>query len=138
MNKILPNSAEARDVAYHFHGYTNARAHEENGPVIMETGKGVRVFDNNGKSYIEAMAGLWSVAVGFDEDRLADAAYQQMCKLPFYHNFSHKSHGPVVDLAEKLISMAPVPMSKVFFTNSGSEANDTIIKLVWYLSLIHI
>lgn len=134
MKKILPNSAEARDVAYHFHGYTNARAHEENGPVIMETGKGVRVFDNNGKSYIEAMAGLWSVAVGFDEDRLADAAYQQMRKLPFYHNFSHKSHGPVVDLAEKLISMAPVPMSKVFFTNSGSEANDTIIKLVWYRS----
>ncbi|QFT81945.1 Taurine--pyruvate aminotransferase [Roseovarius sp. THAF27] len=134
MNKMLPNSAEARDVAYHFHAYTNARAHEKNGPVIMETGKGVRVFDNNGKSYIEAMAGLWSAAVGFDEERLADAAYQQMRKLPFYHNFSHKSHGPVVDLAEKLISMAPVPMSKAFFTNSGSEANDTIIKLVWYRS----
>ncbi|MCX7561001.1 aspartate aminotransferase family protein [Sulfitobacter sp. F26204] len=131
---ILPNSFEARDVAYHFHGYTNARTHEAKGPMVIETGKGIRVFDNTGKSYIEAMAGLWSVAVGFDEQRLVDAAAQQMAKLPFYHNFSHKSHGPAIDLAERLIGIAPVPMSKVFYTNSGSEANDTILKMLWYRS----
>ncbi|WP_417476220.1 aspartate aminotransferase family protein [Leisingera sp.] len=129
---LIGNSAEARDIAHHFHGYTNARAHEQQGPVIIEHGEGVRVFDNTGKAYIEAMAGLWSVAVGFDEKRLADAAYAQMRKLPYYHNFSHKSHGPAIDLAERLISIAPVPMSKVFYTNSGSEANDTILKMLWY------
>lgn len=131
---MRPNSDEARDVAYHFHGYTNARAHEQRGPIIVDRGQGIYVFDSNGNRYIEGMAGLWSVALGFNEKRLMDAAYAQMKKLPFYHTFSHRTHGPVIDLAEKLIQMAPAPMSKVFFTNSGSEANDTIVKMIWYRS----
>ena len=131
---LRPNSDEARDIAYHFHGYTNARAHEEQGPLIMDRGDGIYVFDTSGKRYIEGMAGLWSVAVGFHERRLIDAATLQMQKLPYYHNFAHRSHGPAIDLAEKLIELAPVPMSKVFFTNSGSEANDTILKMLWYRS----
>ena len=131
---LRPNSPEARDAAYHMHSYTNARALEKDGPMIIESGEGIRVTDSNGKSYIEGMAGLWSVAVGFNESRLVDAAADQMRKLPYYHNFTARSHGPVIDLAEKLIGMAPVPMSKVFFTNSGSEANDTIVKLIWYRS----
>ena len=129
-----PNSAEARDIRYHLHSYTNARKHEEVGPLIIEKGDGVYVEDASGKRYIEAMAGLWSVAVGFSEQRLVDAAIRQMKKLPFYHNFTHKGHSPAVDLAEKLVSIAPVPMSKAFFTNSGSEANDTAMKMVWYRS----
>jgi 4-aminobutyrate--pyruvate transaminase len=132
--ELRPNSIEARDVAYHMHGYTNARVHEENGPLVIDRGDGVHVYDNNGKRYIEGMSGLWSVAVGFNEKRLIDAAHRQMQQLPFYHNFSHRSHGPAIDLAEKLIGMAPVPMSKVFYTNSGSEANDTILKMIWYRS----
>lgn len=131
---LRPNSDEARDIAYHFHSYTNARAHEEQGPLIMDRGEGVYVFDTQGNRYIEGMSGLWSVAVGFHEQRLIDAATRQMQKLPYYHNFAHRSHGPAIDLAEKLISLAPVPMSKVFFTNSGSEANDTILKMLWYRS----
>ncbi|MCR9114174.1 MAG: aminotransferase, partial [Rhodobacteraceae bacterium] len=131
---MRPNSDEARDIAYHFHAYTNARAHEQNGPMIMDRGEGVHVFDSQGNRYIEGMSGLWSVAVGFNEKRLIDAATAQMQKLPYYHNFAHRSHGPAIDLAEKLIEMAPVPMSKVFFTNSGSEANDTILKMLWYRS----
>jgi 4-aminobutyrate--pyruvate transaminase len=129
---MRPNSDEARDMAYHFHGYTNAQAHAEKGPMVIDRGEGVYVFDKSGKRYLEAMAGLWSVALGFNERRLMDVAYAQMQKLPFYHTFSHRSHGPAIDLAEKLIEIAPVPMSKVFFTNSGSEANDTILKMVWY------
>lgn len=129
-----PNSPEARDIAYHFHAYTNAAAHQTHGPQIMENGEGVFVFDNHGKRYVEAMAGLWSVAVGFGEERLIAAAEAQMRKLPFYHNFAHRSHDPAIDLAEKLVSMAPVPMSKAFFTNSGSEANDTVMKMIWYRS----
>ena len=131
---LLPNSPEARDVAYHLHGYTNARAHQDTGPVIMDRGEGVYVFDTTGKKYLEGMAGLWSTAVGFNEPRLAEAATRQMLKLPFYHSFSGRSHGPAIDLAETLIGLAPVPMSKVFFTNSGSEANDTVLKLLWYRS----
>ncbi len=131
---IIPNSVEARDIAYHMHSYTNARAHMETGPMVIERGEGAYVFDNNGKKYFEAVAGLWSTAVGFSEQRLVDVAAKQMAKLPYYHNFASKSHSPAVDLAEKLISMAPVPMSKVFYTNSGSEANDTIVKFIWYRS----
>ena len=129
-----PNSAEARDIAFHLHGYTNARRHLEVGPLVMERGEGIYVVDTAGKRYIEAMAGLWSVGLGFSEKRLVQAATRQMETLPFYHTFSHKSHGPLIDLAETLVRLAPVPMSKVFFTNSGSEANDTAIKLIWYRS----
>ncbi len=130
----LPNSIEARDVAFQLHSYTDARKHEENGPLVIEKGDGIYVEDNNGKRYIEGMAGLWSVAVGFGEKRLVEAAARQMEKLPYYHTFTYKTHGPSVELAEKLVAMAPVPMSKAYFTNSGSEANDTAIKLIWYRS----
>ncbi len=129
-----PNSPEARDIRYHMHAYTDARRHQESGPLIIEKGDGIYVEDSAGNRYIEAMAGLWSVAVGFSEPRLVEAATRQMSKLPFYHNFTSKSHSPLIDLAEKLVTMAPVPMSKAFFTNSGSEANDTAVKMIWYRS----
>jgi len=130
----MANSMEARDIKYHLHPNTNARKHEEIGPLIIERGDGIYVEDNNGKRYIEGLAGLWSVGVGFGEERLAEAAYNQMRKLPYSHTFTHRSHSPAIDLAEKLIAMAPVEMSKVHFTNSGSEANDTIFKTLWYRS----
>ncbi len=125
---------EARDIEYHFHAYTNARRHQEVGPMIIEGGEGIYVTDNEGRRYIEGMAGLWSVALGFNEPRLVQVAHEQLQKLPFYHNFGHKSNGPAIDLAEALVQVAPVPMSKVFYTNSGSEANDTVLKMVWYRS----
>ena len=127
-----PNSPEARDVAHHLHAYTNAIRHEEIGPLVIDRGEGIWVTDIHGNRYLEAMSGLWSVGVGFSEPRLVEAATRQMRKLPFYHTFGHKAQGPVIDLAEKLVSLAPVPMSKAFFTNSGSEANDTVMKLLRY------
>lgn len=130
----LPNSVEGRDISAHLHPYTNARTHLDIGPMIIEEGKGVHVWDNAGNKYIEAMSGLWSTALGFSEQRLIDAATAQMQKLPFYHSFTHKTHGPAADLAYKLVEIAPGPMSKTFFTNSGSEAIDTAIKLIWYRS----
>ena len=129
-----PNSPEARDKKFHMHAYTNARRHQEVGPLIIEKGDGIYVEDISGKRYIEAMSGLWSVGVGFSEKRLVDAATKQMAKLPYYHSFTHKGHSPLIDLAEKLVTMAPVPMSKAFFTNSGSEANDTAMKMIWFRS----
>lgn len=134
MSTLSPNSPEARDKAYHLHAYTNAKKHLEVGPLIIDRGEGIHVIDTAGNRYIEAMAGLWSVAVGFGERRLVEAAARQMQKLPFYHTFGHKSHGPLIDLAEKLVTMAPGAMSKAFFTNSGSEAIDTALKVIWYRS----
>lgn len=129
-----PNSLHASDMAHSMHPYTNMRAHEEKGPMIMARGDGIRVHDSEGKEYIEALAGLWSVAVGFSENRLADVAYEQMKKLPYYHSFAHKAHEPSIRLAEKLVEITPEGLNRVFFTNSGSEANDTVIKMVWFLN----
>ncbi len=129
-----PNSAAARDVAYQLHPYTNARKHEADGPLIIERGEGIHVFDDQGRSYIEGLSGLWCVSLGFSEERLVEAATRQLKALPFYHSFAHKTGAPAIDLAEKLIELAPVPLSKVFFANSGSEANDSVVKLVWYAS----
>jgi len=100
--------------------------------MVIDRGEGVYVYDTEGNRYIEGLGGLFCASLGFSESRLADAADRQMRKLPFYHAFGHKSSEPSIRLAEKLIDMAPVPMSKVFFANSGSEANDTAIKLIWY------
>ncbi len=128
----LPNSLRARDVAYQLHPYTNARKHEKNGPLVIDRGQGVYVYDDQGREYIEGLSGLWSVAVGFGEKRLVDAATRQLSKLPFYHTFAHKSNEPSINLAEKLVTMSPKGLDHVFFTNSGSEANDTVVKMVWY------
>ncbi len=128
------NSAAARDIAYALHPYTDLKSHLEAGPMVISRGEGVRVWDENGKSYIESVAGLWCASLGFSNERLVAAAAAQMRKLPFYHAFTAKSHEPMIDLAEMLIERAPVPMSRVFFANSGSEANDSAIKMVWYFN----
>ena len=132
MNQNLSNPLARADVATELHPYTDARLHERMGPIVIDRGQGIYVYDSAGNEYIEAMAGLWSVAVGFNEPRLVQAAAAQMTKLPYYHIFSHKSHEGAIRLAEKLVSMSPAQLSRVFFTNSGSEANDTVVKLVWY------
>src|SRR5205807_8430373 len=121
-----------RDIATTIHPYTNLKAHESEGPIVITHGDGIYVVDENGKRYIEGLAGLWCVSLGFSEPRLAEAANRQMTKLPYYHTFASKAHDTGIELAEKLLSIAPVAMSKVFFANSGSEANDTVVKLVWY------
>jgi len=126
------NSAASRDIAYHVHGYTNLKKHQEHGPLIITGGNGIRVTDDSGKSYIEGLSGLWCTALGFSEERLIKAATEALKKLPYYHGFAHKTADVTIDLTEKLIAMAPVPMSKVLFANSGSEANDLAIKLIWY------
>jgi 4-aminobutyrate--pyruvate transaminase len=125
-------NAQMRDVQSVLHPYTNLVKFRESGPLVIERGKGVRVYDEEGKDYIEAMAGLWCTALGWGENELADAAAEQMKKLAFGHLFAGKSHEPAIALAEKLKELAPFPVGKVFFANSGSEANDTQIKLFWY------
>src|SRR5690606_2210193 len=126
------SATQQRDIDFQLHPYTNAEKHRQIGPRIIDRGEGIYVYDDQGNQYLEGMAGLWSVAVGFGEPRMVDAAMRQMQKLPFYHTFSHKSHHPAIELAERLIACTDGRMSKAFFTNSGSEANDTVVKLVWY------
>lgn len=127
-----PNSDVEKDLRFLLHPYTNARTHEVRGPTFIDRGEGIYVFDDDGNKYIEGLAGLWSVGVGFDEKRLVKAATDQMAKLPYYHTFSHKTHGPAIQLAEKIVEITPEGLDRVFFTNSGSEANDTVVKFLWF------
>ena len=129
---VRPNSAAARDIAHTLHPYTDLVAHEEAGPLVIARGKGIRVWDEDGKEYIESVAGLWCASLGFDNERLAKAAYEQMRTLPFYHSFTAKSHGPLIELSEMLTARVPLDDARVIFSNSGSEANDTAIKMAWY------
>ncbi len=125
-------NAQTRDVETLIHPYTNLDAHRSEGPTILESGKGIYVYDTDGKQYIEGMAGLWCTSLGYGNEELIETAREQLSKLSFTHLFGGKSHDPAIALAEKLKEISPAPASKIFFTCSGSEANDTQIKLAWY------
>ncbi len=127
-----PNSLAAKDIAYNLHGYTNWVLHRDKGPLLITGGENIYVFDDEGNKYIEGLAGLWCVSLGFSEPRLVKAASRQLELMPFSHNFAHRATEPVIELAEKLVGMAPEPMAKAFFVNSGSEAVDSAIRFVWY------
>jgi 4-aminobutyrate--pyruvate transaminase len=126
------SNVQARDMASLLHPFTNLTALRESGPTVIARGQGVFVYGADGKDYLEAMSGLWCTALGWGENELADVAAEQMRKLSFGHIFGGKSHEPGIALAEKLKEIAPFPVGKVFFANSGSEANDSQIKFLWY------
>jgi 4-aminobutyrate---pyruvate transaminase len=127
-----PNSLQARDITSLVHMQTNLRKHQTDGPVVITRGEGCRVWDDSGREHLEAVAGLWCASLGFGSERLARIAYEQMRSLGYYHLYRHNSNEPAIALAEKLLAIAPVPMARVLFQCSGSEANDTAIKLAWY------
>ncbi|XP_065037300.1 probable gamma-aminobutyrate transaminase 3, mitochondrial [Musa acuminata AAA Group] len=102
-------------------------------PLVIDKSEGSYVYDINGKKYIDALAGLWCTALGGNEPRLVAAATAQLNKLPFYHSFWNRTTKPSLDLAKEILEIFTArKMGKVFFTNSGSEANDSQVKLVWY------
>jgi 4-aminobutyrate--pyruvate transaminase len=123
---------EALDLKCLFHPNTNLAALRAQTPMVLTRGQGIHVWDDHGRQYIEGMAGLWCTTLGYGEEELAKVAYEQIKKLSFSHMFAGKSHEPGVKLAEKLAGLAPFEGARVFFGNSGSDANDTQIKLVWY------
>ena len=123
---------QTSDLEAIIHPYTELNALRETGPTIFDRGKGVYVWDTNGKKYLEGMAGLWCTALGFGNEELIEAAASQMRQLSFSHLFAGKGHQPAIVLADMLKEISPAPTSKIFFTCSGSEANDTQIKLAWY------
>src|ERR1700710_1748756 len=120
------------DKNFVFHPFTNARDHAEHGPLTIVKGQGSTLTDTRGKEYLDAMAGLWCVNIGYGNAEMAESPRAQPLKLPYYHTFASMGNEPVAQLAQRLIAMAPGEMSKVFFGNSGSDANDTQVKLVWY------
>lgn len=127
-----PDSLAAKDIAYTLHPYTHLAVHEEKGPLIMTRGEGIYLWDEQGKRYLEGLAGLWCTGLGFSEQRLIDAAVRQLQTLPYSQTFAHRATPAAIEAAEKLISLAPNGLSKAFFVNSGSEAVDSAIKFVWY------
>ena len=132
---FLGNSDYSRDVEYHLHSYTHPKTLSDEGPHILTKGDGIHVYDETGRKFIEGMSGLWCASLGFSEKEIINTITDQLNKLPFYHSFAGKTADPAIRLAEHLIKISPVPMSKVFFANSGSEANDTAIKMIWYYNL---
>ena len=100
-SEIMPlSNLQARDVETLIHPYTQLASFRDTGPLIIERGEGVRVYDSEGKGYIEGMAGLWCTSLGFSNAELVEAARAQMAKLPFTHLFSGRSHDPAIELAE--------------------------------------
>ena len=132
MPDMFDNSAVASDAAHQVHGFTNLKSFTETGGLVITEGDGVYVKDQNGKRYFDAVASMCAAALGFSEKELAKAAYEQMLKLPVYHNIVGSSNLPAIALCDKLVEITPAGISKIFLVNSGSEANDTVVKLVWY------
>ncbi len=123
---------QQRDIETLIHPYTNLDAFRHSGPTILERGEGIHVWDTDGKRYIEGLAGLWCTSLGYANAELIEAGREQLSRLSFSHLFGGKSHDPAIALAEKLKEIVPLEASKILFTCSGSEANDTQIKLLWY------
>ena len=131
-NQFPADSLEARDLQHLLHPTTNLKQLETTGPKVHARAKGVYLWDNQGRQYLEGMAGLWCTALGYGEEALVEAAATQMRTLSYSQLFGGKTNEPSVLLAEKLTSMMPFEAGRVFFGLSGSDANDTQMKLMWY------
>lgn len=131
MNK--PQSWEARADEYSLYGFTDLPSVHQRGAVVLTHGEGPYVIDVNGRRYLDANSGLWNMVAGFDHKGLAEAAKAQYDKFPGYHAFFGRMSDQTVLLSEKLVEVSPFERGKVFYTNSGSEANDTMVKMLWFL-----
>ena len=134
MNKItnhMPTAElQALDAAHHMHPFTENAALAKKGVRIMKSAKGVWLTDTEGHKIIDGMAGLWCVNIGYGRKELAEVAARQMEELAYYNTFFQTSHVPAIALAAKIAEVAPAGMNHVFFAGSGSEANDTNIRMV--------
>ncbi|MEG4642902.1 aminotransferase [Paracoccus sp. APAP_BH8] len=128
---MMRNSLAQTDLNSLLHPQTDPAALAAQGPLILESGDGVYVTDISGRRYIEGMSSLWCASLGFNEPRLAEAAADQIRRLGTYHTFNRRSNPAVIELAERLLALSPMPDGKALFANSGSEAVDTMIKLAW-------
>ena len=120
------------DLTHLLHGYTDLSGHQAKGPVVITRGEGIYIYDESGKEYIEAASGMWCAAFGFSDEELIAAAEKQLRTLPYYHTLASRSVNPAIDLAEQLSAIVPIDNARIHFAVSGSEANDFLIKFLYY------
>ncbi|MWB76484.1 aminotransferase class III-fold pyridoxal phosphate-dependent enzyme [Pseudooceanicola sp. 216_PA32_1] len=134
MNKItnhMPTAQlQALDAAHHMHPFSTQNDFATRGARVITSARGVFLRDSEGQEILDAMAGLWCVNVGYGREELVEAAARQMRELPYYNTFFMTTHIPAIALAAKLAELAPGDLNHVFFAGSGSEANDTNIRMV--------
>ncbi|MEO8531253.1 MAG: aminotransferase [Deltaproteobacteria bacterium] len=133
MTKHAANSWEARSDRNTFYGFSDLPSIHERGATILSHGKGVYIYDVHGREYLDANSGLWNMVAGFDHKGLAQTAADQYAKLAGYHSFFGRLSDQTVMLSEKLAEVSPFTRAKCFYTNSGSEANDTMVKALWFM-----
>ena len=126
------NTQQLQDIdgQHHIHPFTDHKALMEKGTRIITRADGVYLWDSDGNKILDGMAGLWCVNVGYGRQELVDAATDQMEELPYYNNFFQTTHPPAIELSKALVDISPSQFNHVFFTNSGSEANDTVVRMV--------
>jgi putrescine aminotransferase len=129
MNNISSSLSDI-DINHHLHPFTDYKSMKKEGTRIITHAEGHDIIDTDGNRILDAMAGLWCVNVGYGRAELIDAAAEQLRKLPYYNTFFKTSNAPAAELAERLASISPAGLNHVFFANSGSEANDTIVRMI--------
>jgi putrescine aminotransferase len=125
-----PSQLKDLDAQHHIHPFTNHKSLRGGGARLIVKGDGPYIWDSEGNRMLDGMSGLWTTNVGYGRRELADAAHAQMLELPFYNTFFKTTHPPVVELSKKLAEIAPPHINQVFFGSSGSESNDTAIRLI--------
>ena len=133
MRETAANSWEAKAEEFSLYGFTDLPSVHERGTVVLTHGEGPYIFDTHGRRYLDANSGLWNMVAGFDHPGLIEAAQKQYARFPGYHAFFGRMSDQTVLLSEKLIEVSPFERGRVFYTNSGSEANDTMVKILWFL-----
>lgn len=139
MNKTSPLNSDTLshiDKSSHLHPFTSIKDLNNNGALVMEAAKGCMICDHDGKEYFDAASGLWCVNVGYGQKEISKAIYEQSCKLAYYHSFNATSNEPSAILAKRLIEKAPQNIKRVFYGSSGSDANDTAIKILWSYNIM--
>jgi putrescine aminotransferase len=118
------------DRSHYLHPFTDFKQLAEQGSRIITRAAGAYIYDSEGQKILDGMSGLWCCSLGYGQDRIADAVHRQLRELPYYNSFFQCAHPPVIELARRLSELAPAHINNVFFTSSGSEANDTCLRLL--------
>lgn len=131
---LLNSTADigAMDRRHHLHSQSDAMRHAEDGAFMIVSGDGAYVTDDQGRRYLDCVASLWCAGLGFSEDRLVQAGRQALEMLPAYHTFNHRSNPYAAELSQRVAELAPFAEARVFFTDGGSEAVDSAVKMAWY------